>query len=81
MGEKITAADWWKVCDLPNGTILVDDEGTAYQVTRPRNPATPGETWVCPMSDEYATIVQPDGVAWIAADVAGGFTEVWRPSQ
>jgi hypothetical protein len=84
-----SADEWQSVHDLPTGAILVDDEGHAYQVERPKDhhgvDRWPGETWISPASDEYAFIVRREaderhGPKVGSYEPDGNLTLVWKPS-
>lgn len=76
--------DWQEVHELPAGAILIDPaDGYAYQVRR--HGEWPGETWLCPVSDEYAFIVRREDSARHGPRVGtympdGGSLElIWTP--
>lgn len=84
------ADEWQAVHDLPDGAILIDGNGHAYQVERPKThdgvERWPGETWLSPASDEYAFIVRREDAPGVGPKVGmyvpdgGSLTLVWRPS-
>ena len=83
--DPITGAnEWQEVHDLPEGAVLVDGRGVAYQVRR--GPRWNGETWLCPVSDEYAFIVRREANPMIGDKVGmylpegDALTLVWQPS-
>lgn len=90
MGENLIfddADDWQALHDLPDGAVLIDDTGHAYQVNRPRDrhgvERWPGEIWVNPVSDEYAFIVRREA-SKLEPRVGsykpeGKLTLVWQP--
>lgn len=84
-----SADEWQALHDLPDGAILIDEAGHAYQVERPRTSSGeelwPGETWVSPVSDEYAFIVRHEDVPRVGKKILGyepdgTLTLVWQPS-
>lgn len=83
------ADDWQALHELPDGAILIDGDGHAYQIQRPKDrdgfERWPGETWASPVSDEYAFIVRHDDVPGVGRKVGsympeGNLTLVWQPS-
>ena len=83
------ADDWQAVHELPDGAILIDESGHAYQVERPKTregvARWPGETWLSPASDEYAFVVRREDTPGVGPKVGtyrpeGNLTLVWQPS-
>lgn len=70
-----SSADWQAIHDLPEGAVLIDDHGTAWQLTR-----TDGaETWLSPVSDEYAFIVRRNATPNSRSWTTGNLELVWKP--
>lgn len=72
--------------ELATGTILVDAEGLAHQVERPKdrdgNERWPGEVWLNHISDEYAYVTRAVAVGVDAIEAGimpSGLKVVWTP--